>query len=272
MGLLYAIILIIIIGLAGTLLASFTTIPLIGLLTTLSLALIIAFPVGIFLLSILSSFILALIYNLIVPRLGGIKLKIDGDKVTKIPVIPISLNLSAIYAIMSFIFMLVFAPMLAVLLQLSELTSATSMMGISGIGLIGALGSIILIIGTPIVVFVVMFIIIVLSALFYNLLAPSIGGVRLVFKNVEDKVFEIKEIPPIALALITAVVLTIVNFIFSLPTLAVYILAGDFVGAVGYLIGTIIGNLIFAFITYAIIALLYNFLRTKIGGIKLELD
>jgi hypothetical protein len=211
-----------------------------------------------------------LIYNILVPRIGGIKLVMDGDEVKRLPVLPVSIMMSAIGTIMTFIAMLVIAPLLAVILEIGILSSATS--AVSGLGVLSIVGIIMLIVGLPIATFVISFIATALTAILYNLFAPKIGGVKLVFGSVKDKLFEIKEIPAIPLALISAIVLTIVNFIFSLPRIATYFYGGNVAGGFGYMIGNIIGNLIITFIIYVIIAILYNFLRPKIGGVKLELE
>jgi hypothetical protein len=96
--------------------------------------------------------------------------------------------------------------------------------------------------------------------------------VRFKFSQVKDNLFQIKKIKPLPLAIISAVVLTIVNFIFSIPQIIMYFAVGEPIGAIGYLIGNILGSLIGTFIIYVIIALLYNFLRPMIGGVELELE
>lgn len=276
LGLLYAIILLIVFGIVGLVVPGVS--QYFGLLVTLGVALIIALPVGTFFFSILSSFVMVLIYNLLVPRLGGIKLGIDGAEVTSIPVVPVSLMLSALYAILTFIVMLFIAPFMAVILEGAALAASTAtvalpeLAGMTGMSGIGAIMAIILIVGTPIIVFIATFISIALTAIFYNLLAPKIGGVRLKLKQASHNFCEIKKIPPVPLALILAVVLTIVNFIFSLPTLAANIASEGVIFGLGYLVGNVVANFIATFIIYALIALIYNFLRSKIGGVEIKLD
>lgn len=276
LGLLYAIILLIIFGIVGL------VVPGVGqyasLLASLGVALIIALPVATFFFSILSSFVMALIYNLLVPRIGGIKLGMDGEEVKSIPVVAVSLMLSMLYTVLTFIVMLVVAPILAVVLEGAALAASTATIAIpelsgmgdaSGVGIILA---IIMIIGVPIIVFISTFIYAVVVAFLYNLLAPKIGGVRLKMKLASHGFCEIKKIPPLPLALILAVVLAIVNFIFSLPTGAANMASEGVAYGLGYLVGNTVGYLIVTFIIYALTALIYNFLQPKIGGVEIKLE
>ncbi|NYT18506.1 MAG: hypothetical protein GKB98_02715 [Methanobacteriales archaeon] len=276
LGLLYAIIILIVFGLVALFVPEVNQVM--GLLASLGVALIIALPVATFFFSILSSFVMALIYNLLVPRIGGIKLGMDGKEVKSIPVVPVSLMLSLLYTVLTFIVMLVVAPILAVLLEGAALAASTATVAIpelsgmgdaSGVGIILA---IIMIIGVPIVVFITTFIYAVVVAFLYNLLAPRIGGVRLKMKLAIHGFCEIKKIPPVPLALILAVVLTLVNFIFSLPTAAVNMASEGVVYGLGYLVGNTVGYLFVSFIIYALTAIIYNYLRPMIGGVEIKLE
>lgn len=274
-GLIYALILILVLGVVAVFLPSEASI-ITSILMTASVAIIIILPVGSFLLSILSSFLIAFTYNLLVPRIGGIKLgMVEMKEVRSVPVIPLSLMASFIYTILTFLIMLIVAPLLVVVLQgaaLASISTSSSMVGLEGLGAIGLIGIVIMVIGIPILVFVCTFIYTALMALVYNFLTPKMGGIRLKFNTIKDNSFEIKKIKPIPLALISAVVLTILNFIFSLPTLVMYFATGNAIGGLGYLLGNTIGSFIAILIIYAIMALLYNYLRPVIGGVELELE
>ncbi|AUB60970.1 hypothetical protein BK009_09945 [Methanobacterium subterraneum] len=274
-GLIYALILVMVLGVVAVFLPSEASI-ITSILMTLSIALIIILPVGGFLLSILSSFLTAFIYNQLVPRIGGIKIGIvEMEEITSISVIPASLMLSLLYTIITFLIMLIVAPILVVALQgaaLAAISTSTSVAGLDGLGALGIIGIIIMIIGVPILVLVATFISTAIMALVYNFLAPQIGGVKLKFASIRENIFEIKKIAPIPVALIGAVVVTIVNFIFSLPSLAMYFATSNPWGGIGYFLGNTIGTLVFTFIIYTIMALLYNFLRSVIGGVELELE
>ena len=70
-----------------------------GFIIALGVAAIIVFPISSFFITIVISFFSALLYNTLVPRLGGVKLELEGSDVTSIPVVPFALILSAISAI-----------------------------------------------------------------------------------------------------------------------------------------------------------------------------
>jgi len=106
-GLIYALILILVLGVVAVFLPSESHL-ITSLLMTASVAIIIILPVGSFLLSILSSFLIAFIYNLLVPRIGGIKLgMVEMKEVRSVPVIPLSLMAASIYTILTFLIMLI---------------------------------------------------------------------------------------------------------------------------------------------------------------------
>nr|WP_243686775.1 hypothetical protein [Methanobacterium formicicum] len=95
-------------------------IPQIGqfnLVTGLGIPLIVLLPIGAFFSTIVVSFFSVLLYNLLVPKLGGVKLELDGNEVEKIPVISFSLIQSAIGAIWAFIVGLVLAAVISPLLS-----------------------------------------------------------------------------------------------------------------------------------------------------------
>lgn len=274
-GLIYALILVLVLGVVAVFLPSEASI-ITSILLTLSVALIIILPVGGFLLSILSSFLIALIYNQLVPRIGGIKLGIvEMEEIMSISVIPVSLMLSLVYTIITFLIMLIVAPLMALVLQgaaLAAISTSASVTGLEGLGALGIIGIIIMIIGIPILVLVATFISTAIMALVYNFLAPKIGGVKLKFASIRENFFEIKKISPIPLALIGAVVMTVVNFIFAIPSLTMYFATGNPLGGIGYFFGNIIGSFIGTFVIYAVMAIIYNYLRNIIGGVELELE
>ena len=274
-GLIYSLILVLVLGVVAVFLPSEASI-ITSILLTLSVALIIILPVGYFLISILSSFLTAFIYNLLVPRIGGIKVGIlDMEEIISIPVIPASLMLSVLYTIITFLIMLIVAPIIVLALQgaaLATISTSTAVAGVGGLGALGVLGIIIMIIGVPIVMLISTFISTAIMTLLYNFLTPRMGGIKLKFDSIGEKSFEIKKIAPIPVALIGAVVLTIVNFIFSLPSLVIYFASSNPWGGIGYLLGNTLGTLVFTFIIYAIMALLYNYLRKVVGGVELELE
>jgi hypothetical protein len=76
------------------------------------------------------SFFSVMLYNVLVPRLGGVKLELEGNEVEKIPVISFSLILSAIGAIWAFIVGLVlaavFSPLFSFISSISTIPAAAN--------------------------------------------------------------------------------------------------------------------------------------------------
>jgi len=279
LALIYAIILLITFGA----LAAF--IPAAGLVfASLGLSMLVIFPIGSFLVYITLSFVTAFIYNMLVPRLGGIKLSLEGDEVKNVPVVPFALMMAGVGAVWAFIIGLLLAAIIVPLTTLAStliplvaniaanatnMTPATLPTG-SVVGTGGVVLAVLLIIGLPILVFIAGFIGNALWAIFYNFLIPRVGGVRLLFAPA-GTAHEITSIPVVAAALAFAVVATVFGIIQGLFSLINGIMAGSASMAVGGLIGNIIGAFIETFIMVALITILYNFLAPRIGGVQLEL-
>jgi hypothetical protein len=272
---------------------------------SLGISMIILYPIGTFLVYITLSFITALIYNMLVPRIGGIKLGLEGDEVKNVPVVSFALIMSGVAAIWAFIIGLlltaVILPLttivstvipLASQLAVAVVNNATSILSMSNstnlsvnatnlsaatlpngsaVGTGGVVLALMLIIGLPIAVFVFGFIGHALAAIFYNFIIPRVGGVKLLFAPA-GTAHEITSIPVVAAALALASVATIFGIIEGIISLINGIMAGSAAMGVGSLIGNIIGSFIGTFIIVAIIALLYNYLAPRIGGVQLGLE
>jgi len=272
----YAIFIVLILGIAGSFLPSSLGITG-GVIASLGVAVLILLPAGSFVFSVTQSFLTALIYNVFVPRIGGIKLELrDMKEVVGVPVVPFALMLSAIGATIVFIAMLIIGPLLMIGLQAAVIGAAyqgTVIPGLSSIGALGIVGLLILIIGLPIVMFVASFIMTALTAIIYNLLAPKIGGIEFEFEALKEKLYGIKSIPAVKLALITAIVMAIVNLIFeAISTISSIAMGSSAVAGVISLLINVVVNLVVSFIIYAIMAVLYNYLAPKIGSVKVELE
>jgi hypothetical protein len=241
-----------------------------NIVTGLGLPLIIILPIAAFFSTIAVSFFSVMLYNILVLRLGGIKLELDGKEVISIPVISFSLIMSAIGAIWAFIAGLVLAAVISPLFSListlpaatnitSNLTAATGGAMPTGaeLGAAGIIVSLVLIIGLPIMVFVFGFIWNALFALFYNYIVTRVVKIQLEFSQITENLHELKHIPVIPTALAVALVYTLLGLISG-------ILSGNY--------GEFISNFIMYFIETALIALLYNYLAPKIGTIKLNLE
>lgn len=245
------------------------------------IASIVSSPVTSFVLGVLQSFLFALIYNLLVPKLGGIKLGLeDLSKIKSIPVIPFALITSTISAIFVLIIALIIMPLVAAYIPtVTQLMSLMPLNGtsiptesISAFGTFGVIGSVLSIIILPIITFIIVFIVNAIIAALYNLIAPKIGGIKLEFAENTGNMYEILSIAPVQLALITAIIAAICGIIIGIIAIIISAVYGSVIVGVIFLAGFTIGLVVGSFIVYAIMALIYNFLRPKIGGIKLELQ
>ncbi|WP_321421210.1 hypothetical protein [uncultured Methanobacterium sp.] len=243
-----------------------------NLVTGLGIPLIVLLPIGAFFSTIVISFVSVMIYNALVPKLGGVKLELEGNEVENIPVISFSLILSAIGAIWAFIVGLVLAavisPLFSLIGAISTMPAAANITAnitnVSGatmptgpeIGTAGILMSLVLIIGLPIIAFVFGFIWNALFAILYNYIVTRVAKIQLEFGQITGNLHELKHIPVLPTALAVALVYLLLGFI--------GILSGNY--------GEFISNFIIYFIETALIAILYNYLAPKIGSIKLNLE
>jgi hypothetical protein len=240
-----------------------------NVVTGVGLPLIILLPIIAFFTTIAVSFFSVILYNALVPRLGGIKLELEGSDVDKIPVVPFALILAAIAAIWAFIIGLVLAavisPLFSVISTLPEaanitanITAATGAAVPTGaqFGAIGAIVIVALVIGLPILVFVFGFIWNALFAIFYNYLVIRVAKIKLEFAAISGALYELKHIPVLQTALAVALVYAILGLI--------GIISGNYT--------EFISNFVTYFIETALIALLYNYLAPRIGSVKLNLE
>lgn len=242
-------------------------------ITGLGIPLLVLLPIAAFFITMAVSFFSVLAYNVLVPRLGGIKLEMDGKEIVKIPEISFAIILAAIQAIWAFIAGLVlaaaFSPMFSFISTLPEAASikaniTANITNTSGAalpaGAFGALGVIVplvLIIALPILAFVLGFIWNALFAIFYNYLVSRVSKIQLEFAAISGTLHELKHIPVIPTALAVALTFALLGIISG-------IFSGNF--------GQFISNFVLYFIETALIALLYNYLAPKIGTIKLNMQ
>jgi hypothetical protein len=280
LALIYAIILLITLGVLAA------VIPTAGLIfASLGISMIVLYPIGTFLVYITISFVTALIYNMLVPRLGGIKLGLEGDEVRSVPVVSFALIMAGVAAVWAFIIGLVLAALIVPVTTLvstiiplvssiaanaTNLTPATLPTG-SVVGTGGVVIAVLLIIALPILVFVFGFIGHALAAIFYNYIIPRVGGVKLLFAPAGTN-HEITSIPVVAASLALASVAVIFGIIYGIIGLINGLAAGNASMGVGSLIGNIIGSFIGTFIMVALITIFYNFLAPRIGGVQLGLE
>ncbi len=257
-----------------------------AVITSAGAALIIIYPIAAFFMYLAISFFSILLYNGLAPRLGGIKLELEGNEVTNIPVVSFSLILAAIEAIWAFIIGVFLAAAVApvftalsssipvVSQAIANATNATNMTIPTGqaVAAGGVFLAIILVIGLPIMAFIFGFIGNALGAIFYNYIATKVSKIQLNFDAVTGTLKNLTSIPVIPASLAVAVVFTIFGLIRGLGDLARLSANGDAVGGVLALIGSIVGYFIAYFIGTALITIFYNALAPRIGAVKLELE
>lgn len=261
--------------------------PVASSLAVLGIAAIIAFPILTFISNVSTNFISAGLYNLLVPKVGGIKLEMEGDEVKSIPVVSLALITSCIMAIWAFIIGLILALgvtafsaimgsliniMAPIIANATNATTAAVLPTGAALGAGGAVTALILIIGLPIMVFIIGFIGNALFAIFYNVIATKVAKIKLEFAGVTETLNELKSIPVVPAALSIAVVTLIFGLIIGIINLITYSATGNATAGVMLLIGDIIGYFIGYFIIVALMAIFYNFLAPRIGGVKLELE
>ena len=231
-------------------------VPMAGLIfASLGISLIILYPIGTFLVYITISFVSALIYNMLVPRLGGVKLGLEGDEVQSVPVVPFALIMSAVGAVWALIIGLILAALIVPLTTListviplaanvaanaTNMTPATLPTG-AVVGTGGVVLALLLIIGLPIMVFIFGFIGHALAAIFYNFIIPKVGGVRLEFAPA-GTAHEITSIPVVAASLALASVALIFGIIQGILQLISLAANGDATAGIVALI--IVHNLV----------------------------
>lgn len=279
-GLVLAIILLIVAGTFSVMLPSdFSAFA--GFLVALGVAGLVVFPVGSFLLSITQSFLYALIYNLLVPKLGGIKIELaEMKEITRADIVPFALIIGGVSAVFQFITQLVMVPLQYLIIEfagnlastMSSVTNSTSTIPMSSLGAFSIFGAIINIILTPIITFIMVFIGAVIVAFLYNILAPKVGGIKLEFIESAHGFFGIKNVNSISLGLITGIIGTVIGLIIGILIFIILAIMGYATAGIIILITYTIGGFILLFITYALTAVFYNFLAPKIGAIEIKLE
>jgi hypothetical protein len=120
----------------------------------------------------------------------------------------------------------------------------------------------------PIMAFIFSFIGYALFAIFYNIIIPKVGGMKLIFAEAVNG-FELTNIPVVPAALSISVVSAVLGAIYGFIS---GIMTGDFVVAIIWLVMYAIMYFIMYFIIVALATIFYNFLQPRIGGIKLVLE
>ncbi|MGB9977889.1 hypothetical protein [Methanobacterium sp.] len=257
-----------------------------SVITAIGAVSLIIYPIAAFFIYLAISFFSILLYNGLAPRLGGIKLGLEGNEVTNIPVVSFALILAVIEAIWAFIIGLFLAATLAPIITalsssipvisqaIANATAATNATIPTGQAVAGAgvFLAIIMIIGLPIMAFIVGFISNALAAIFYNYIATRVSKIELNFDAVTGPWKNLTYIPVVPAAISVSVVFAIFGFLRGLGDLASLSANGNVSGGIGSLIVSTVGYFIAYFIITALITVFYNILAPRIGAVKLELE
>ena len=256
---------------------------------TLGFASIIISPIATFFMTVALCFFSILVYNILAQRMGGIKFKMMGNEITNIPVVPFSLMLSVIIAIWGFILGLVLGISLAVLNVLPGLTPAFNQLTFGLIPVIinsinttfppvaGLGGALSLIIGLPVVVFIIAIIDVSIIVLLYNYVGSRAAYFQLNFTRVKDKTYKLISIPAGPITLVSGVISGVLGLLIVTVSFLGFIDLVN-VASAWTIIGLVLSrdDLLIYLIPYILIATLiaifYNILAPRIGGIKLKLE
>ncbi len=258
----------------------------------MGVASVIILPITSYFLIMAVGFFSGLLYNRITSRLCGIKLELDNNEITEIPVKPFTLIIAIIEAIWALIIGLFLAaaiiPFTDIIIRVINFTAGAieRSIDISGATLLinTALGTngftlaLILIIGLPLLTFVYGIVSNGLFAVFYNYIATRFIKMQLDIELISGTLHEIKSLPVVAAAApLSGAVFAAFGVIMGLITLLSLAVTGN--PSVGNIINDLtiivlngVSYFLGYFLIFALIAVIYNFLAPKIGGIKLELE
>jgi hypothetical protein len=257
----------------------------------MGVASVVILPITAYFLIMGVSFFSGLLYNRMASRLCGIKLGLDNNEITKIPVRAFSLIIASIEAIWVLIIGLFLAAAIIpftniIILIINFIASAVERsIDVSGatllintvLGTNGVTLTIILIVGLPVLAFVSGLISNGLFAIFYNYIATKIIRMQLDIELISGTLHEIKSLPVVAAAApLSGAVFGAFGVIMGLITLLSLAVTGN--PSVGNLINDLtiiilngLSYFLGYFLIFALIAVIYNFLAPKIGGIRLEM-
>lgn len=262
------------------------------IITGLGVVSVIVLPISAYFLIIIAGFFSALLYNLISSIMGGIKLKLDGNEIIQIPVIQFTIIIGSIEAIWAFIAGLFLAAAIipftnfisiAIHFIANNVINAIDITGVTilidtVLGTNGFKLALILIVGFPLIVFIFGLISNALFAIFYNYVATRIIRIQLDFEEISGALHEIKSLPVVpSAAPVSGAVFGAFGVLMGLISLLSLALTGN--PSVGNLTNDIavlvingLSYFIGYFLIFALVAVIYNFLVPRIGGIKLDLE
>lgn len=242
----------------AALLSTFARSHILGFFAGLGLLLLIVIPVLALVFGFVIGALEAWLYNIIAEKFGGAKLGLVKGLVQSLD--PVSIArivalIAGVVTLITFILMALFGVLAS-----------------SGIGALATLGLGVL---ETVFAMIIEFVIFIIVAVVYNYLARKIGGIRV---NIKANV--LKRVEPVPFAKIYGIFTTILGLfygiIFSLvfilastvPTSSPYMHAFGAIGAFSIVVFPVLG-FIFGFAYAAICALVYNWIASKIDGIRL---
>jgi hypothetical protein len=253
----------------------------------LGLVSIIIGPITAFFTTITLSYFSLLVYNFLTPRLGGIKFKLLGNEITHIPVISMALSLSIIVAVWAAIIGLYLGLILAVLnlgisptfneLTLGFIPTITNAINTTLPPIAGLGGAFTLIIGLPIMAFILSFIDIAIIVLLYNYVGSRAAYLQLNLEKLNRTTYLLKSIPAGPITIVAGVISGVLGLlIFAISLLGFIDLVN--LASAGKIIGIVLSRdeqliyLIPYILIAALVAIFYNLLVRRISGIKLKIE
>ena len=253
---------------------------------------VIILPISAYFLIITVGFFSALLYNLIASRMGGIKLGLDANEITKIPIMRFSIILGSIEAIWAFIIGLFLAAAIIPFTGIISIVinfiaqNIVNTIDITGVTLLidtvlGTNGfklALVLIIGFPIIVFLFGFVSNALFAIFYNYVATKFIKIPLDLEPISGTLHEIKSLPVVpSAAPISGAVFGAFGVIMGcISLLSLAVTGNPSVGSLTNDLAVLVINGLSYFLGYflifALISVIYNIMEPRIGGIRLDLE
>jgi len=202
------------------------------------------------------------LFNFFGPKLKEINLEIeDMEKITKISVFSLALTCSIISLIITLIIypgIYIGALLMSPILQLLAAQGGMLIIYIAYL------------ISSPWIIvysFLSAFISVTIAASVFNLISPKIGGLKLKLSQ-EGDMTQINSISYLNLALILGVILAVLGLVVGL---ILSIIVMNLLATLSLIVYLVFGGFVLGFITGALIAVFYNFLAPKLGGLKIKL-
>lgn len=257
-------------GIYGSSAVPVVALGVLGMVLTLVVGLIAGLIVGFILIAIM-----AWLYNIVAGKVGGLIVTFAGGKLSNIN----PLRAAIISTVLALIAMVVYAVIFGLILG-SFAATAGGMVGATGAatgGIVELL--VVVIIGVPVLAFVTT----AVAAFLYNIFAKSVGGIVVKFNK--DELVMVGPLSYAIMAALIGIVEAIISSIVAYVGLSTFlpgILSAILPGAgamtlnitasaiaVGIVVA-VVGAAIKGFVDSGIMAVVYNWLQPKVGGVELD--